>query len=156
MMRMTAILIMCRPFTAPDHHDPATGKASEGIDTSLDHVKLEKDIPGSIGLGFRVPLIVASPWSRGGYVNSQVFDHTSTLQFLEKFLSKKFGKDIRETNITPWRRTVCGDLTSIFRKYNGSKITGLPFVEKILLLKVFIRQNLKMFLPILKIYPQQK
>ena len=67
------------PFTAPDHRDPATGNASEGIDTSLDHVKSEKDIPGSIGLGFRVPLIVASPWSRGGYVNSQVFDHTSLL-----------------------------------------------------------------------------
>jgi phospholipase C len=118
------------PFTAPDHRDPATGNASEGIDTSLDHVKSEKDVPGSIGLGFRVPLIVASPWSRGGYVNSQVFDHTSSLQFLEEFLSKKFGKNIRETNITPWRRTVCGDLTSIFRKYNGEKISGLPFIEK--------------------------
>ena len=118
------------PFIAPEHNNPLSGHASEAIDTRLDHVKLEKDIPGSIGLGFRVPLIVASPWSRGGYVNSQVFDHTSTLQFLEKFLSKKFGKDIRETNITPWRRTVCGDLTSVFRKYNGEKITGLPFVDK--------------------------
>ena len=46
----------------------------------------------SIGLGYRVPLVIASPWSRGGYVNSQVFDHTSSLQFLEKFLSKKTGK----------------------------------------------------------------
>ena len=118
------------PFTAPFHNDPATGSVSEEINTSLDHVKLEKDVPGSIGLGFRVPLIVASPWSRGGYVNSQVFDHTSTLQFLEGFLNKKFNKSIRETNITPWRRTVCGDLTSVFRKYNGEKITGLPFVDR--------------------------
>ena len=54
-------------------------------------MKKEEDVPGPIGLGFRVPLIVASPWSRGGYVNSQVFDHTSILQFLEVFLNKKFG-----------------------------------------------------------------
>ncbi len=118
------------PFVAPQHDNPETGQVSEEIDTRLDHVKMEKDIPGPIGLGFRVPLVIASPWSRGGYVNSQVFDHTSTLQFLEKFLNKKFGKNIKETNITQWRRTVCGDLTSIFRKYNGEKITGLPFIEK--------------------------
>ena len=42
----------------------------------------------AIGLGFRVPMVIASPWSRGGYVNSQVFDHTSSLQFLEKFSIK--------------------------------------------------------------------
>ncbi len=118
------------PFTAPDHRNPATGAVSKGIDTSVDRVKLEEDIPGSIGLGFRVPLIIASPWSRGGWVNSQVFDHTSTLQFLEVFLNKKFGKKIDETNITKWRRTVCGDLTSVFRQYNGEKITGLPFIKK--------------------------
>ncbi|MGH2648926.1 MAG: alkaline phosphatase family protein, partial [Ginsengibacter sp.] len=118
------------PFTTPVHNDAATGSASEEIDTRLDHVKLEKDVPGPIGLGFRVPLIVASPWSRGGYVNSQVFDHTSVLQFLEGFLNKKFNKNIRETNITTWRRTVCGDLTSVFREYNSEKIQGLPFVKK--------------------------
>ncbi len=118
------------PFTAPVHDDLSTGNVSKGIDTRLDHVKLEKDIPGSIGLGFRVPLIVASPWSRGGFVNSQVFDHTSSILFLEEFLNKKFGKNIRETNITPWRRTVCGNLTSLFRKYKGDKITGLPFLKK--------------------------
>lgn len=118
------------PFTAPDHRNPATGKVSEGIDTSVENVILDKDIPGSIGLGFRVPLIVASPWSRGGYVNSQVFDHTSTLQFLEVFLNNKFQKTIKETNITQWRRTVCGDLTSVFIKYNGEKMSELPFLEK--------------------------
>jgi phospholipase C len=118
------------PFTAPDPRFPSSGKVSEGIDTSLEMVNLEKDTLGSIGLGFRVPMIIASPWSRGGYVNSQVFDHTSTLQFIEHFLNRKFGKDIKENNITDWRRTVCGDLSSIFRKYNGEKIRGLPFVEK--------------------------
>jgi len=60
------------------------------------------------GLGPRVPLYVISPWSRGGWVNSEVFDHTSVIRFVEK----RFG--VFEPNITPWRRTVAGDLTSAF------------------------------------------
>ncbi|MFD1033292.1 phosphocholine-specific phospholipase C [Sphingomonas hankookensis] len=60
------------------------------------------------GLGPRVPLYVVSPWSRGGWVNSQTFDHTSVIRFLEA----RFG--IHEPNIAPWRRAVCGDLTSAF------------------------------------------
>lgn len=58
------------------------------------------------GPGPRVPLFVISPWSRGGWVNSQVFDHTSILMFLEQ----RFG--VKETNISPYRRAICGDLTS--------------------------------------------
>ncbi len=61
-----------------------------------------------VGLGPRVPMLVISPWTRGGWVNSQMFDHTSVLRFLEK----RFG--VAEPNISPWRRSVCGDLTSIF------------------------------------------
>jgi phospholipase C len=60
------------------------------------------------GLGARVPLYVISPWSRGGWVDSQVFDHTSIGMFLEK----RFG--IRVQSISAWRRAVCGDLTSAF------------------------------------------
>jgi len=60
------------------------------------------------GLGPRVPMTVVSPWSKGGFVCSQVFDHTSVLQFIEK----RFG--VIETNLTPWRRAICGDLTSAF------------------------------------------
>lgn len=60
------------------------------------------------GPGPRVPMIVVSPWSTGGYVNSEVFDHTSVLRFIEA----RFG--VRETNISPWRRAVFGDLTSAF------------------------------------------
>lgn len=70
-------------------------------------------VSGPIGLGNRVPLIAISPWSKGGYVNSQVFDHTSIIRFIEK----RFGSNhpgLHEPNITPWRRAVCGDLTSIF------------------------------------------
>jgi phospholipase C len=128
------------PFVAPDPLNPATGKCSDGIDTNVEYIRREKELEqgvppkeartGPIGLGFRVPLIVASPWTRGGYVNSQVFDHTSSLQFLEKFLSHKTGKELKETNISQWRRTVCGDLTSIFRSYDGEKITSLPFIKK--------------------------
>ncbi|MFH8473656.1 phosphocholine-specific phospholipase C [Streptomyces sp. NPDC018000] len=61
-----------------------------------------------IGLGNRVPLWVISPWSRGGWFNSQVFDHTSVLRFLELVTG------VREPNISQWRRAVCGDLTSCF------------------------------------------
>jgi phospholipase C len=67
---------------------------------------------GPIGLGTRVPFLVISPWSKGGYVNSQVFDHTSVIQFIEK----RFG--VTEPNISPWRRAVAGDLTSVFNFKN--------------------------------------
>jgi phospholipase C len=117
-------------FIAPEYGKPETGLASQGIDTRLDHVIAKNDGPGPIGLGYRVPLVIASPWTRGGFVNSQLFDHTSVLQFLEIFLNKKFRKNIVEDNITQWRRTICGDLTSVFRTYHGEKIEVLPFLKK--------------------------
>src|SRR6185437_12507150 len=81
-------------------------------------------------------MIIASPWSRGGKVCSQVFDHTSTLQFLEEFLNKRYNKKIKETNISDWRRTVCGNLSAAFTKYDGNKdqlpfLSLDPFVESI-------------------------
>jgi phospholipase C len=63
-------------------------------------------IAGPIGLGPRVPLLVISPFSRGGLVCSDVFDHTSLLRFLET----RFGAEV--PNLSAWRRTTCGDLTS--------------------------------------------
>jgi len=60
------------------------------------------------GMGPRVPMIVISPWSRGGFVCSQVFDHTSVIRFIEE----RFG--VHEPNITAWRRAVSGDLTTAF------------------------------------------
>jgi phospholipase C len=62
-----------------------------------------------IGGGFRVPCIVISPWTAGGWVCSQPFDHTSVLQFLERFTG------VREPNISEWRRQTFGDMTSVFR-----------------------------------------
>jgi phospholipase C len=60
------------------------------------------------GPGVRVPMYVISPWSRGGWVNSEAFDHTSVIRFLEK----RFG--VKEPNIGRFRRAVCGDLSSAF------------------------------------------
>jgi len=59
-----------------------------------------------VGLGFRVPCLVISPWSRGGYVISDTFDHTSTLRLIEK----RFGVEV--PNLSAWRRATCGDLTA--------------------------------------------
>ncbi|WP_082079443.1 phosphocholine-specific phospholipase C [Cupriavidus basilensis] len=75
-----------------------------------------------IGLGPRVPMMVVSPWSKGGWVCSQVFDHTSVLRFIEA----RFGVPCEY--ISPWRRAVCGDLTSAFdfTKPNGDLPTDLP------------------------------
>jgi phospholipase C len=76
---------------------------------------------GPIGLGTRVPLLIISPWSKGGYVVSQVFDHTSVIRFIEK----RFG--VVEPNISPWRRAVVGDLTSAFNFANpNDKNVSLP------------------------------
>jgi phospholipase C len=60
------------------------------------------------GLGPRVPMYVVSPWSKGGWVCSQVFDHTSVAQFIEQ----RF--DVLLPGISPWHRAVSGDLTSAF------------------------------------------
>jgi phospholipase C len=61
-----------------------------------------------IGLGIRVPCIIVSPWTRGGRVCSQIFDHTSVTRFLETWTG------VVNTNISAWRRQVCGDMTSAF------------------------------------------
>lgn len=112
------------PFVAPQPGRPETGGASPGLETELEQVWGGAQ-PGPIGLGYRVPLVIASPWSRGGRVCSEVFDHTSILQFLEVFLSQKTGRAVREPNLTAWRRAVCGDLTSAFRPWRGEEV-GLP------------------------------
>jgi len=115
-------------FVAADPKRPSTGGASTGVDTGLEYTyasdELRLGVPeeearsGPIGMGFRVPTIVASPWSRGGWVNSQLFDHTSTLMFLENFVQNKFDKRVKEENISAWRRSISGDLTSCFRPHD--------------------------------------
>lgn len=79
-----------------------------------------------IGLGPRVPMTVVSPWSRGGYVNSQVFDHTSVLRFLELWTG------VAEPNISAWRRKVCGDLTSTL-DFTATTVTVPPMPDTVAL-----------------------
>ena len=79
-----------------------------------------------IGLGVRVPMVLVSPWSRGGYVCSQVFDHTSILQFLERVTG------VQEPNISAWRRQICGDLTSAFDFTSAdANFPALPSVSSV-------------------------
>ena len=121
------------PFVPPHPGEPGTGATSGSLDTALEFD--ERGHP--IGLGYRVPMVIASPWSRGGNVCSQVFDHTSVLRFLEVFLAGKTANPVREENISAWRRTICGDLTSAFRPHDGAKdnhplpVARDPFVEEI-------------------------
>ena len=128
------------PFVVPNPYKENTGKVSKGIDPKLDFAKKDQQTnpsasadrlrDASIGLGYRVPMVIASPWTRGGFVCSEVFDHTSSIQFMENFIEKKFNKKITEDHITFWRRSICGDLTSAFRPYNNEKIVKPAFLKK--------------------------
>ena len=91
-------------------------------DPAGSHLDSRDTISGRLrpwGLGPRVPAYIVSPWSKGGWVNSQVFDHTSVAMFLEK----RFG--IHVDGISPWHRAVCGDLSSAF-DFSASAGAGLP------------------------------
>ncbi|MGH9028116.1 MAG: alkaline phosphatase family protein, partial [Acidimicrobiales bacterium] len=60
---------------------------------------------GPVGLGFRTPCLVISPFSRGGYLCSEVFDHVSVL----KLISARFGAPV--PNASQWRLETVGDMT---------------------------------------------
>lgn len=90
-------------FDHAPSHVPALN-ANLGLSTVATASESHNGVP--LGLGIRVPSLVVSPWSRGGWVNSQVFDHTSVIRFLEA----RFG--VHEPNIGAWRRAMTGDLTS--------------------------------------------
>jgi len=79
--------------------------------------------PLPVGLGFRVPLLLISPWTRGGWVTSEVSDHTSVIQLLEQWTTA-IGTPAICPNISAWRRSVCGDLTGAFDFANP--VFGLP------------------------------
>jgi phospholipase C len=79
------------------------------------------DTAGPVGMSFRVPMLVLSPFSRGGHVASEVFDHTSQLRFLEE----RFG--VKAPNISSWRRHTAGDLTSALHpKRSDPTVPKLP------------------------------
>ncbi|HEX4009481.1 MAG TPA: alkaline phosphatase family protein [Solirubrobacteraceae bacterium] len=78
-------------------------------------------IAGPLGLGVRVPMLVVSPFSRGGHINSDVFDHTSQLQLV----SERFGVEV--PNVSAWRRSTVGDLTStLFASETNASVPSLP------------------------------
>jgi phospholipase C len=66
-------------------------------------------------------MLIISPFSRGGFVSSDLFDHTSVLRFLET----RFGAEV--PNLSAWRRATVGDLTSAFNfKSPDQSIPSLP------------------------------
>ncbi|MBV9918728.1 MAG: hypothetical protein JO153_19675 [Solirubrobacterales bacterium] len=93
-----------------DHVAPPTPpRGTKGEYVTVPNLpKAAQGIRGPIGLGFRVPMLVISPFSRGGLVCSQPLDHTSTLRFLET----RFGVEV--PNLSSWRRRATGDLTGAF------------------------------------------
>ena len=92
----------------PPYANTTTLRGASTVSTAHELYVGAEGTPGPYGLGQRVPMLVVSPWSTGGWVCSETFDHTSMIRFIEK----RFG--VTEPNITPWRRAVCGDLTSAF------------------------------------------
>jgi phospholipase C len=110
------------------------------------------------GLGMRVPMIVVSPWSKGGWVNSQVFDHTSLI----RFITARFGGAARglleETNITPWRRAVTGDLTSTFdfAKPSATRRLALPATTGFLPPDFVNHPNFNVVVPATQTLPTQE
>jgi phospholipase C len=80
---------------------------------------------GPVGLGFRVPLLVISPWSTGGWVASETFDHTSVIRFCET----RFG--VHHPTISAWRRSTVGDLTSTLRLKDADRTPLGGFISQL-------------------------
>jgi phospholipase C len=94
-----------------DHVPPPVapaGTTGEYITAPLAAIAEADGIAGPIGLGFRVPALVISPYARGGLLCSDLLDHTSQLRLLER----RFG--VRAPNVSAWRRATVGDMTSAF------------------------------------------
>jgi phospholipase C len=103
-----------------DHVLPPTAPAGTPGEYITASAKTEKAAPGPIGLGFRVPCIIVSPWTVGGYVCHDTFDHTSVTQLLELVTG------VVNPNITAWRRQTTGNLTSALGKVPYGRFPRLP------------------------------
>ncbi|HEY2552769.1 MAG TPA: phospholipase C, phosphocholine-specific [Streptosporangiaceae bacterium] len=106
-------------FITYDEHD---GYFDHTLPPAPDPSVSDEFIDGlPIGFGNRVPMVIASPWTRGGFVDSNTYNHTSMLQFLETW------SGVQAANITDWRRSVSGDLTAAFDFANPDfSIPDLP------------------------------
>jgi phospholipase C len=89
-----------------------------------------------IGGGFRVPCIIVSPWTTGGWISSDTYDHTSVLQFLERLTG------VTVPNLTAWRRSAFGDLTSAFGAGGRRRYPALPDTKAQLARAVYEVNNL--------------
>jgi phospholipase C len=99
---------------------PPTGTADEWL-TAKSIASDTLGIRGPLGLGVRLPCLVISPFSRGGHIATETFDHTSQLHFLHA----RFGVEV--PNVSKWRRETVGDLTStLFRSPHDAKLPELP------------------------------
>ncbi|WP_241294834.1 phosphocholine-specific phospholipase C [Burkholderia stabilis] len=148
------------PPNAPSRNADGTYAGASTVTTQYEYFTLPNP-PGDssplapdgrpYGPGPRVPMFVVSPWSTGGWVNSEVFDHTSVLRFLEQ----RFG--VQEPNISPWRRAVCGDMTSAFnfRNPNGNPTTSLPAPTKAAADAQHVQQSLMGAVPVPSVGAQQ-
>ncbi|HTW21811.1 MAG TPA: alkaline phosphatase family protein [Mycobacteriales bacterium] len=107
-----------------DHVPPPTApKGTKGEWLTANHKSSTQyqSIAGPVGLGIRVPALVISPFSRGGHIATEVFDHTSQL----KLVSERFGIEV--PNVSEWRKRTVGDLTSaLFRGSHNAAMPALP------------------------------
>ncbi|WP_081070885.1 phosphocholine-specific phospholipase C [Burkholderia territorii] len=100
---------MVPPVPSTSKQDGTVATTNEFFAGGLDSAGKSCDA-GPFGLGPRVPMLVISPWSKGGWVCSEVFDHTSIIRFIHQRFAAQYN--IGQANISPWRLAVCGDLTS--------------------------------------------
>jgi phospholipase C len=77
-----------------------------------------------IGGGFRVPCLLVSPWTQGGWVAREPFDHTSTLRLLERLTG------VRVPNLSAWRRQAFGDMTSALGMAAHGRPPRLPHTKR--------------------------
>ena len=103
-----------------DHVLPPTAPAGTPGEFINASAKTEAAAPGPIGLGFRVPCIIVSPWTVGGYVCHDTFDHTSVTQLLEQVTG------VVNPNITAWRRKTVGNFTTALGTTPFRRFPRLP------------------------------
>jgi phospholipase C len=105
-----------------DHVPPVTAPAGTAGEYLATLPSAAGGIAGPVGLGFRTPALVISPFSAGGYKYSGVLDHTSTLRLIET----RFG--VKVPNLSAWRRSVTGDMTGAlnFTAPPNTTVPSLP------------------------------
>jgi phospholipase C len=103
-----------------DHVLPPTAPAGTAGEYITASASTEKSAPGPIGLGFRVPCVIVSPWTVGGFVCHDTFDHTSVTRLLELVTG------VVNPNITAWRRQTVGDFTSALGTAPSRRFPRLP------------------------------